>query len=243
VDTFFDIISAGGRRLSLEEELDLLVALKAPRQIVPISVGEAPPDDAPGMRVKHVADRVLAALALLLLAPLLLLVALAVKTTSRGPVLYRQRRVGRNGISFDILKFRSMRLDCGDPAFCLTPGSAPGGIEGSDRRTPIGRALRRCSIDELPQLVNVVRGEMSLVGPRPERPEFVELFADEVPGYAERHRVRVGITGLAQVRGLRGKTSIEHRAQADNEYIANWSLLLDLKVLLLTARAVFQSAE
>jgi len=122
-------------------------------------------------------------------------------------------------------------------------GAAPGCVEGTDRRTTVGKLMRRASLDELPQLLNVVKGDMSLVGPRPERPEYVQLFADQVPGYADRHRVPVGMTGLAQVRGLRGPTSIASRADADNEYIERWSLLLDLKVLALTARAVVQPVE
>ena len=175
--------------------------------------------------------------------PLLMIVVLAVRLSSPGPVLYRQRRIGLDGRAFELLKFRSMACGKADARFRLAPGSAPGGVEGADRRTGVGRVLRRTSLDELPQLLNVLRGEMSLVGPRPERPEFVQLFADEVPGYADRHRMRVGITGLAQVRGLRGQTSIVRRAEADIEYIESWSLLLDVKLLLRTGAAVFRPVE
>ncbi len=246
VDTFSDASRLGRPHVSIEDELDMLLGRgpqQTPQSTRALTVVDAPDANSPAMRAKHAADRVLAAVAILILAPVLLLVALLVKATSSGPVLYRQRRVGRHGECFDILKFRSMRVDGGTDGFRPASGRAPGGVEGDDRRTPVGRLLRRTSIDELPQLFNVVRGEMSLVGPRPERPEFVQLFADEVPGYAERHSVRVGITGLAQVRGLRGKTSIASRAAADNEYIANWSLLMDVKVLALTARAVVRAAE
>lgn len=207
----------------------------------------APARSAPGspraLAVKHGTDCLVAVTLILLMLPLLLALAAAVKLSSHGPVLYRQRRVGRDGRAFDILKFRSMHCDDPDPRFTPTAGAAPGGIEGGDRRTPVGRVMRRSSLDELPQLLNVVKGDMSLVGPRPERPEFVQLFADEVPGYAERHRMQVGITGLAQVRGLRGQTSIAERAAVDNEYIDRWSLALDAKVLALTARAVLHAAE
>jgi len=189
--------------------------------------------------VKHALDRVLAVLALAVLAPLLVLIAASVKLTSPGPLLFRQRRVGRDGQLFELLKFRSMKTPATDESgFAPIQGSAPGGVEGTDRRTGVGRLLRRTSLDELPQLVNVVRGEMSLVGPRPERPEFVELFRDEISRYGERHRVRSGITGWAQVHGLRGQTSIFDRAEWDNYYIENWSLKLDAMVLVLTLRAM-----
>jgi lipopolysaccharide/colanic/teichoic acid biosynthesis glycosyltransferase len=129
------------------------------------------------------------------------------------------------------------------PEFVPADGLAPGGVEGPDRRTRPGRWLRRTSLDELPQLVNVARGEMSLVGPRPERPEYVKTFATELARYAERHRVRAGITGLSQVHGLRGKSSIADRVELDNYYIENWSLGLDLKILLMTILAVIRPAE
>jgi len=197
--------------------------------------------------VKHALDRVTAALLLLLLGPLVLVSTIAVKLSSRGPVFFRQRRVGRDGRPFDLLKFRSMRLP-GDPrgegpSAPLPDDTAPGGVEGADRRTAVGRLMRRLSIDELPQLFNVLRGDMSLVGPRPERPEFVELFERRVSRYEDRHRVKSGITGWAQVHGLRGKTSLSDRIEWDNYYIENWSLKLDLKILLLTIAAVFRPVE
>jgi lipopolysaccharide/colanic/teichoic acid biosynthesis glycosyltransferase len=127
------------------------------------------------------------------------------------------------------------------PSVLLPEDTAPGGVEGADRRTPIGKFIRRSSIDELPQLFNVLLGEMSIVGPRPERPEFVELFERRIDRYDDRHRVKSGITGWAQVHGLRGKTSLSDRVEWDNYYIENWSLWLDLKVLLLTFLAVVHS--
>jgi exopolysaccharide biosynthesis polyprenyl glycosylphosphotransferase len=188
--------------------------------------------------VKHALDRIAAAAMLLALSPLMLAIAAAIKLSSPGPVIFRQRRVGRNGCSFDVLKFRSMRpVDPAD-AFHPTAGDAPGGVEGFDRRTWIGRIIRKTSLDELPQLINVLRGDMSLVGPRPERPEFVELFQRDIERYGERHRVRAGITGWAQVHGLRGQTSLTDRIEWDNYYIENWSLGLDFKILLLTLRSL-----
>ncbi|HEX2127296.1 MAG TPA: sugar transferase [Thermoleophilaceae bacterium] len=199
--------------------------------------------------IKHAMDRVMAALLILLLAPLLLAATAAVRISSPGPIFFRQRRVGRDGRPFDLLKFRSMRTG-GEPRpsadnvrVLLPDDTAPGGVEGVDRRTAIGKLLRRTSIDELPQLFNVLKGEMSVVGPRPERPEFVELFERRVSRYDDRHRVRAGITGWAQVHGLRGKTSLSDRIEWDNYYIENWSLWLDLKILLLTVAAVFKPAE
>lgn len=189
--------------------------------------------------IKHALDRVAAALAIIFLSPLFLAIAVATKLSSAGPLLFRQRRVGRDGQLFELLKFRSMHMP-EDSATSYVPadGSAPGGVEGPDRRTRVGRWLRRTSLDELPQLINVLRGEMSLVGPRPERPEFVELFREEIVRYGERHRVRSGITGWAQIHGLRGKTSIFDRAEWDNHYIENWSLKLDLIILVRTLRVL-----
>jgi exopolysaccharide biosynthesis polyprenyl glycosylphosphotransferase len=188
---------------------------------------------------KHAFDRVAAALLLVLLSPVLAAVALGVKVSSPGPTLFLQRRVGRDGQVFDLLKFRSMRLpgdDAGD--FRPQPGAAPGGVEGQDRRTRFGRFIRRSSLDELPQLLNVLRGEMSLIGPRPERPEFVNLFGGDIDRYKDRHRVKSGITGWAQVNGYRGQTSLADRVEWDNFYIENWSLWLDVKILLLTFVAI-----
>jgi lipopolysaccharide/colanic/teichoic acid biosynthesis glycosyltransferase len=193
------------------------------------------------LAVKHAVDRVLAALAILLLSPLLLLLAIAVKLSSSGPVLFRQRRVGRDDTYFEILKFRSMRPPGpAEEQLILLTGRAPGGVEGWDRRTWVGRLLRASSLDELPQLFNVLRGDMSLVGPRPERPEYVELFSGEIPRYAERHLVRPGITGWAQINGLRGQTSIAERSVLDDYYIRHWSLRFDLRILLGTVVAVLR---
>ncbi len=181
--------------------------------------------------VKHALDRAFAALALIALAPLMLAIALSVRLASPGPILFRQRRVGRDGHEFDLLKFRTMREPREGQAFAPRDGCAPGGIEGEDRRTKVGRLLRDFSLDELPQFINVLRGDMSVVGPRPERPEFVERFSLEVERYDDRHRVKSGITGWAQVHGLRGQTSIADRVEWDNYYIRNWSLRLDLEIL------------
>ena len=205
--------------------------------------------------VKHVLDRVAAGLLLILLAPLLLALTVAVKLSSPGPALFRQWRIGRDGRDFEILKFRSMgdevpraKASEGPHVVALPtdpgPGdTGPGGVEGADRRTRLGTFMRRTSLDELPQLLNVLRGEMSLVGPRPERPEFVDLFGSRIERYADRHRVKSGITGWAQVNGLRGKTSLSDRVEWDNYYIANWSLSLDLKILFMTVASLFHRVE
>jgi exopolysaccharide biosynthesis polyprenyl glycosylphosphotransferase len=203
--------------------------------------------------IKHAIDRAVTLVLLVVLSPVILGAALAVRLSSRGPVLFRQRRIGRDGKVFDLYKFRSMSVDpsqagrTGDDANALEAllggDTAPGGVEGADRRTPVGRFLRRSSIDELPQLLNVLRGEMSLIGPRPERPEFVELFNQDIIRYDDRHRVRSGITGWAQVHGLRGQTSLAERVEWDNYYIAHWSLGLDLKIFALTLFALFRKAE
>lgn len=187
--------------------------------------------------LKRAFDLVVTVPFLLVLSPLLLLLALAVKLTSRGPVLYRQERVGRGNRTFRVLKFRTMRADA-------EAASGPVWAAKDDpRRTPIGAFLRRTSLDELPQLFNVLSGEMSLVGPRPERPHFVDQFQRTIPRYLERHRVKAGITGWAQVHGLRGNTPIEERTRYDLWYVENWSLVLDVKVLILTALEVFHHED
>lgn len=193
--------------------------------------------------LKHALDRVVAGLMVLALAPVLVGLAVAVRLSGPGPILFRQRRVGRDGRAFDLLKFRSMAQPRPGQAFRPGRGQAPGGVEGEDRRTAVGRLMRRTSLDELPQLLNVLKGEMSLVGPRPERPEFVELFVRDIDRYDERHRVRSGMTGWAQIHGLRGQTSLADRVEWDNWYIEHWSLQLDLKILVRTLSAAFQAAE
>ncbi|HYB42973.1 MAG TPA: undecaprenyl-phosphate glucose phosphotransferase [Candidatus Methylomirabilis sp.] len=169
------------------------------------------------------------------LSPLLGLLAAGVKLTSPGPVLYRQERMGLDGQRFRMLKFRTMRVDA-------EAQTGPVWASADDpRRAPLGGVLRRFSLDELPQFVNVLRGEMSVVGPRPERPVFVEQFRRTVPGYMLRHKVKSGVIGWAQVHGLRGNTSLEKRIEYDLEYIERWSFVLDLKIIALTvARILFE---
>ncbi len=204
-------------------------------------------------RCKYVLDRLVAALALLVLSPLMLMISLAVRLTSPGPVFYRQRRVSCDGHDFEMLKFRTMydSLDfegAGGPvggcraawAAAILHPEVPLGELVVDRRTPLGRFLRRCSLDELPQFINVLRGDMSLVGPRPETPLLVKGFEVLMYRYGDRHRVKCGITGWAQVHGLRGDTSLRDRVEWDNYYIENWSPWLDLKILVMTIPATLR---
>jgi exopolysaccharide biosynthesis polyprenyl glycosylphosphotransferase len=189
----------------------------------------------PSWRAKRVFDVVVSLTALVFTAPLLLLIGLAVKLTSKGPVLFSQERVGQRGQLFQMLKFRTMMVN--------EDSSTTWSVTEDERVTRVGRILRPTSLDELPQLINVLRGDMSLVGPRPERPHFAGLFADEVQGYEHRHRVPGGMTGLAQVNGLRGDTSIEDRATFDNQYIERWSLWNDVLILARTATALFRPPD
>jgi Undecaprenyl-phosphate glucose phosphotransferase len=172
-------------------------------------------------------DLLLGIAALSLVWPLMLLLAVLVKLTSAGPVLYRQARAGLGGRTFQMLKFRSMYAD----AEAAGPAWAQ---RGDARCTPLGRFMRRYSLDELPQLFNVLAGDMSLVGPRPERGVFIERFRRQLPSYTQRHQVKSGITGWAQVNGWRGNTSLRRRLECDLYYISNWSMWLDLKILLMT---------
>jgi len=178
--------------------------------------------------LKAMEDRVLSAVILLLTSPLLLLIAIGVKLSSRGPVFYHQERVSWNGKPFQMLKFRSM------PVNAEASTGAVWAKQGETRATRFGSFLRRTSLDELPQFINVLKGDMSIVGPRPERPVFVERFKDEIPNYMKKHLVKAGITGWAQVNGWRGDTDLNKRIEFDMHYIENWSLWFDLKILMLT---------
>jgi exopolysaccharide biosynthesis polyprenyl glycosylphosphotransferase len=193
-------------------------------------------------RLKYGLEGVAAVVLFVVLLPILAISALAVWLSLGRPILYRQRRIGLDGKEFEILKFRSMKSAPDEErAFTvLRPDTAPGGVGEVERRTRVGKIIRKTSIDELPQLVNVLRGEMSLIGPRPERPEFTEIFHREIHRYEERLRVKSGITGWAQVNGLRGQTSLSERVELDNHYIENWSFWLDAKILLLTIRSVLR---
>jgi exopolysaccharide biosynthesis polyprenyl glycosylphosphotransferase len=197
--------------------------------------------------VKYAIDRIVAAIALLAVSPLLGAIALAVLVTSGRPIFFRQARTGRDGANFDILKFRTMRGrpdQNGDAnaawAERILEGTGLSAPTGSvdNRRTPLGSFLRRCSLDELPQLWNVVRGDMSLVGPRPEVAHHAALFENAIYRYPDRYRVKSGLTGWAQINGLRGDTSLADRIEWDNFYIENWSIWLDLKILLMTLPAL-----
>jgi exopolysaccharide biosynthesis polyprenyl glycosylphosphotransferase len=187
-----------------------------------------------GSRLQRLFDVVAAAILLVASAPLLLLIAVLSKLSQPGPVFYMQERVGRNGTHFQMLKFRSMRVDAErstGPVFA---------VSNDPRCTRLGGWLRRSCCDELPQLLNVVRGEMSLVGPRPERPCFVDQFRRSIPRYDERHSIRPGITGWAQINGLRGDARFEERLQFDLEYVRRRTLLLDLQILLRTPGAILR---
>jgi Undecaprenyl-phosphate glucose phosphotransferase len=177
---------------------------------------------------KRLTDVVLSLVALIVGAPVFLLLAIAVKVTSPGPVFYRQERMGLDGRTFKMYKFRSMRVDAESKT------GAVWAKQGDDRRTPIGAFLRASSLDEIPQFWNVFLGHMSLVGPRPERPVFVQQFRQQISHYMLRHRVKAGVTGWAQVNGWRGNTSLDQRILCDLYYIRHWSYLFDIKILLLT---------
>jgi len=178
--------------------------------------------------IKAVEDWVLAAIILTIISPLILLIAIGVKLSSPGPVFYRQERVSWNGAPFQMLKFRSMPVDAEQQT------GAVWAKKGEQRATRFGAFLRRTSLDELPQFINVLKGEMSIVGPRPERPVFVDKFKDEIPDYMMKHMVKAGITGWAQINGWRGDTDLEKRIEYDLYYIENWSLWFDLKIIFLT---------
>ena len=201
-----------------------------------INLRATPMDSAAGAFLKRLTDVFAALVMLLLLSPLMLFTALGVRLSSPGPVFFRQERVGKDKKPFYMIKFRSMRVNA-DENTAWSTNSDP-------RKTKFGSFIRKYSIDELPQLFNVLRGDMSLVGPRPEIPFYVRQFKEHVPLYLVRQQVRPGMTGWAQVHGLRGDTSIEERVKYDIWYIEHWSLLLDLKILFMTVfKGAFKNDE
>jgi exopolysaccharide biosynthesis polyprenyl glycosylphosphotransferase len=183
--------------------------------------------------IKRTFDIFTSLVSLLVFSPVLIITAILVKLTSKGPVFYGQERVSRNNKKFIMLKFRTMKIDA---------ESKSGPVwarENDPRRTSIGAFLRKTSIDELPQIINILKGDLSVVGPRPERPHFVNKFKNEIPRYTERHKVKGGLTGWAQANGLRGDTSLEERVKYDLYYIENWTLWFDIKIIIKTALEIF----
>ena len=178
--------------------------------------------------LKRVLDFFMSLLGIVVLSPIFLILAIIIKLTSPGPILFKQKRVGKNKSHFNILKFRTMRTD--------TPKDCPTHLLSNPDQyiTKIGKFMRKTSLDELPQLFNILKGDMSLVGPRPERPQFVEKFKEEIPRYMVKHQVRPGLTGWAQVNGLRGDSSIKKRIEYDIYYIENWTIGFDIKIILMT---------
>lgn len=202
----------------------------APREVLGFSMLDlsvSPMSEPMSRLLKALEDKLIASIILLLISPIMLLLALGVKLSSSGPVFYRQQRVGLNGKVFEMLKFRSMPVD-------VEKEGVQWGGAVAKTNTWFGAFIRKTSLDELPQFINVLKGDMSIVGPRPERPMFVEQFKDEIPGYMQKHMVKAGITGWAQVHGWRGDTCLKTRIEFDLWYIENWSLWLDINIIMMT---------
>ena len=195
---------------------------------IPLIAINTPRINMAGEMVKRIADITGSLTGLILLSPFFIVISILVKLTSRGPIFYGQERMSIDGTRFTMWKFRSMKINA------ETQTGATWATKDDDRKTVIGGFLRKTSLDEIPQFWNVLKGEMSLVGPRPERPVFVEQFKKQIPEYMLRHRVKAGITGWAQINGWRGDTSIEKRIEFDLYYIKHWSLMFDVKIVLLT---------
>lgn len=246
VDAVFVAVSNGNRK-RLDEILDRISTEMVDVNIVPdtlsyhflhhrmqevgamqvVNLTHSPQSGWPAA-AKRIFDVMFSAVALIFLLPWMVLIAIVVKLTSRGPVFYLQRRASLGGNEFDIIKFRSMKPNSERLDDVLGPP------KGDPRITPVGKILRKLSLDELPQLINVMLGDMSLVGPRPERPEFIERFSEQIPRYMLRHHAKAGITGWAQVKGFRGRSSLRKRIQYDLDYVMRWSFTFDLWILLLT---------
>lgn len=202
-----------------------------------INVRDVPLDELRSRLIKRVFDIVFSLFALLITSPILLVIAVVIKLTSRGPIIFKQERVGKNRRPFMMYKFRTMRIEHDEVA------ATGWTVRNDPRTTRFGRVLRRLSLDELPQFYNVLKGDMSVVGPRPERPHFVDQFKEEVPRYMIKHHIRPGITGWAQSQGLRGDTSIEERIEHDVYYIENWSFALDMKIIFKTMTSGFRDSN
>ena len=177
---------------------------------------------------KRVVDVVFSLIGLVVFSPVMLISAIAIRCTSRGPVIFKQERIGLHNKPFKMYKFRTMEVQ--------KPSTEKQGWTTKDdpRVTKVGKLLRRTSMDELPQLFNILKGDMSVVGPRPERPQFVDKFKEEIPRYMVKHQVRPGLTGWAQINGYRGDTSIKRRIEYDIFYIENWTMSFDIKIMFLT---------
>ena len=193
-----------------------------------INIRYVPLDDAFNKFKKIIEDYFVAIVAIIITSPIMLITAIAIKLESPGPIIFKQERIGYNGKPFMMYKFRSMKVQDDEEE------KSQWTTEDDPRKTRVGTFIRKMSIDELPQFFNVLKREMSVVGPRPERPYFVEQFKKEIPKYMVKHQVRPGLTGLAQVNGYRGNTSIEKRIKCDIRYVENWSLVLDIKIMFLT---------
>ena len=193
-----------------------------------INIRNVPLTNTMNKLIKRLIDIIGSIIALILFSPIMLIVAILVKKSSPGPIIFAQERIGLGNKPFKMYKFRSMGVQ--DPKKEAKEWTTKNDV----RVTPVGRVIRKTSLDELPQFWNVLKGDMSLIGPRPERPLFVEKFKEEIPRYMIKHQVRPGITGWAQVNGFRGDTSIRSRIEHDLYYIENWSLGLDIKILFLT---------
>lgn len=237
--------------ISRDNKIKLLVVPSilafSPLGFSELSIGSTPtleiqtnPLEGWGRIIKRIFDFIFSIFLILVLAPLFLLLAIIQKITSKGPIFFSHERVGRDGKTFPIYKFRSMYIDKCD--FSKEGKKWTTKKDNTERITPFGRFLRKTNLDELPQLVNIFLGQMSFVGPRPELPKFVEEFKRSIPNYYKRHRVKSGLTGWAQVNGLKGDTSIKERVRYDMYYIENWSLWFDLKIILLTISLVLHEA-
>ena len=194
-----------------------------------INIRYVPLDDSFNKFIKGLSDYIIALIAIIITSPVMIVTALAIKLTSRGPVIFKQERMGYNGKTFMMYKFRSMKVQ--DPSEEKSEWTT----KDDPRKTKVGEFIRRTSIDELPQFFNVLKGDMSVVGPRPERPYFVDQFKETIPKYMVKHQVKPGITGWAQIHGCRGDTSINKRIEYDIEYVENWHFGLDLAIMIKTA--------
>ena len=194
-----------------------------------INIRYVPLDDNFNKFLKYTSDYIISIIAIIITSPIMLITAIAIKLTSPGPIIFKQERMGYNGKTFMMYKFRSMKVQ--DPSEEKSEWTTP----DDPRKTRIGDLIRKTSIDELPQFFNVLKGDMSVVGPRPERPFFVEQFRETIPKYMVKHQVKPGLTGWAQIHGCRGDTSIKKRIEYDIEYVENWHLGLDLAIMIKTA--------